>query len=87
MMPACVMGLFPFRVYDGAFPDLDNAIARAKTDRHGRIDKLQVSPLKPVVVDVVGDLGEQDPFRLQDPVCLCDERRVQVCEVVAVFRW
>src|SRR5258708_6072367 len=59
-MTACVMCLFPPWVGDRAFADLHDAVTCRKPSCHGSTKKLDMSPLKAVAVNVIGDLAKQD---------------------------
>lgn len=64
MLAPGMVGNLPLGVDNRALSDLDNAVARTKSKCSGRLDKINMSPLVLVIVDVVADLAEQDTFRL-----------------------
>jgi len=66
----------PFRVYDRSFADLYDAVAGLKADSPGSVDEFDVSPLIAMVVDIVGNLGQQDAIQLHLSVFLLLEFRV-----------
>jgi len=81
VMEAAFSSSSPSRVLDGGLAGFDNAIARGEPNRHGCLDQFDVGPLESVAVNVVGDLGQQDPFRLQSAVRLRDKRPVAMQEI------
>ncbi len=85
MLAAGVMGRLPLRINDGAFTNLDNAVTRDETSISGCVDKFDMSPLIPMVMNVVSELAQQNAFFSQDAVCLSGERRERVRKRVAVL--
>ena len=61
-----------------AFPDFDDAVTGVKTGLGGRLNKVDVRPLKLVVMNIVGNLAKQYTIIPQDAVCLRNERRIGV---------
>ena len=49
---------FPFRVDDWTLANLDDAIARGKTDLLAGLNQFDMRPLVAMIVDVVGDFSE-----------------------------
>jgi hypothetical protein len=64
MLPASVVRDLPFRVDNRTAPDLDDAVARTEARLSGGFDKIHMRPIVAVMMNVVGDLAEQDAFRL-----------------------
>ena len=64
MLPPRVVSLFPFGVYDWPFAHFDDAIAGFESCHSGCLNKFHMRPLVAVVVNVVGDLAEQNPLWL-----------------------
>ena len=87
MLPSRVVSFFPLGVYDRSFSHFDDAIAGFESCHSGRLNKLHMRPLVTVIVNVVGDLAEENAFRLQDSKSLFNERGISVREVVAQFLW
>lgn len=80
-----MMCYFPLWVDDWAFPYLDDAITRNETNYTGCIYQFMVRPLITVVVNIVGNLSEQNPFIPQHSVSLAHEWRERMRERVAVL--
>ncbi len=68
-----------------AFPDFDNAVASVKTGFCGRLYEVDMCPLKPVVMDIVGDFAKQDSAISQDTVCFRNKWRIGVGKAVVSF--
>ena len=85
MLPPRMVSLFPFGVYNRPFSHFDDAIAGFESCHSGRLNKLHMRPLVTVIVNVVGDLAEENAFRLQDSKSLFNEWRICVREAVAQF--
>ena len=62
MLPAGVVRVFPFGVDNRTFTDLDDAIAGAEAGLSRSFDEVHVRPIVPVMMNVVGDLAEQNPL-------------------------
>ena len=62
MLTPAVVCRFPFRIDDRPLADLHDAIARGEANRTSRVDQFNVRPLISMVMNVIGDLGEQHPF-------------------------
>src|SRR5947209_11502414 len=84
VMPARVVGGFPFRRNNWSLANLHDAIAGTESSSGRYFDDFDMGPLESVSVNVVSNLAEENPFRLEHPVCLLEEGRIQVGEVVAV---
>lgn len=87
MLPSGVVGDFPSWVDNRAFSYFDYAITSLKTNAARCLHKVDMSPLVPMVVDVVGDFAEQNAFGLQNPVGFLHEGRISVGESVAILFW
>jgi len=85
MLTARVVGSFPFGVYDRPLSHFNDAIAWAKADAIGCVDQINMGPLIAMVVDIVTDLAEENPLRLQHAVGFSQERRIRVGETVPVL--
>ena len=85
MLPARVVRVLPFRIDNRTISDLDNTVARTKAGLSRRFDEVHMRPVVLVMMDVVGDLTEQNSFRLQDAMRLTDEGWVRVRESVLVL--
>ena len=68
VLASAVMSLFPLRVDDWPFPYLDDAITRQKAGCACGSDEFDVCPLITVMMDVIGDLAQENAFRLQYPI-------------------
>ena len=64
MLSPRVMRDFPVRIDDRALPHLDNAIAGRKSSFLTSMDQFDMCPLITMIVDIIGDLAEQDSFVL-----------------------
>jgi hypothetical protein len=67
MLPASVVRVFPFRIFridDGTAPDLDDAVARTEASLSRSFNEVHMRPIISVMMNVVGDLAQQDSFRL-----------------------
>lgn len=60
MLSATVVRVFPFRVDNRTFAYLDNAIASAEAGLSRSFDEVHMCPIIPVMMNVVGDLTEQN---------------------------
>ena len=69
----------------GAFPDLDNAVASVKTGFGGRLYEVDMCPLKPMIMDIVGDFAKQDSVVSQNTVSFRNEWRIGVGKAVVGF--
>ena len=85
MFPSRVMCPFPTRVLDGPLADLHDTIAGREPDSNRGLDEFDVRPLKPVSVDIICNLGEQDPFRSQHSVRLRHKGGIQVSEIITIL--
>ncbi len=63
MLTPGMVGSLPLGVNDRSLPDLNDAIAWAKANPIRRLDQIDVSPLIPVVMDVVANLSKENTFR------------------------
>ena len=79
------MGSLPLRVNNWPFSYFDDAVARRKAHLTRSIYELDVCPLIPMMMYVVGQFTEQDALRLQDPMGLFRKRRERVRKGVMVF--
>jgi hypothetical protein len=61
LAPAVVRN-FPLRIDDRPLPDFDDAIAGRKPNLAGSRDEIDMRPLVLMIMDVVGDLAEQNAF-------------------------
>ena len=86
MLPSCVVCVLPSRICDRSFPDLDNTIASRETDCNGSIDEFDVRPLESMAVNIVGDFAEKYPVFLQNPKRFAHEWRIEMIEVVTLFK-
>ncbi len=59
MLLSGVVSDFPPPIDYRTFPDFNDAVASIETSLGGRLDEVDVCPLKPVVVDIVGNFAEQ----------------------------
>ena len=80
-----MVSVLPFRVDDGAFPNLHNAIAGGEPNRFRGIDELNMCPLVAVMVNVVRDLAKQYTLVLKHAKCLPQEQWESVGEGVAIL--
>ncbi len=58
VMTPRMMGCLPLGIYYRPFADLDDTIAGPEANHCSCVDKLNVRPLVPVVVHVIGDLRQ-----------------------------
>jgi hypothetical protein len=77
---ASMVRLFPLVGCHRARAHLDDEIANREAGILGHSHEIAVSPFRTVTVHHVGNLGEQETVRLQDSVCLFQERRIQITE-------
>jgi hypothetical protein len=85
-MPApAVVGFLPLGINDGPLAHLNNAVAWLKASFASGIQELNVRPLISVVMHVVGDLAEKDPFGSQHTVSLPQERRKGVGKRIVIL--
>jgi hypothetical protein len=61
-MPAGMVGHLPAGVFYRPLSHLDYTIASLKANLPGRVDKLHMSPLIAVMVNIIGNLAEQNPL-------------------------
>ena len=87
MLAPAVVGDLPLRVNDGPFADFDDAIASAEADSFGGMYKVDVGPLVPMVVNIVGDLGEQNAVRLKHAICFPSKGWVKVAKNYIRVLW
>ena len=85
MLPPRVVSHLPLRVDDRSLPNLDDTVARAEANGARGLDEIDMGPQVAVIVNVIGDLAQQDALGFQHAVCFLDERRVSVSERVALF--
>ena len=85
MLPPTVMSDLPSRVYDRPLANLDNAVASSEPNLLSGLNKLYVRPLVPVIMNVVGNLGEEDPLISQDPKSFANKPRIGVSKGVTVL--
>ena len=85
MLPARVVSLLPARIHDGPFANLDDAIARRKTNGLTSFDEFHAGPLITVPVDVIRNLGEKKPLIPQHAMSFFDKRGKGVRESVSFF--
>jgi hypothetical protein len=64
VLSAAVVRVLPLRVNDWPFANFDDAVTGHQTHSTGCVDKFNVRPLIPMMVNVVSDLAEQNPFWL-----------------------
>jgi len=62
MLPAGVVRVLPFGIDNRTFTDLDDAIARPEAGLSRSFDEVDMRPIIPVMMNVVGDLAEQNPL-------------------------
>jgi len=85
MLASAVMCCFPLRVNDWTLSDLDDAVAREKSDPTCCLNQVNMCPLVAMIVNVVADFAEQDSFGLQHSMRLPQEWRIGVHETVPVL--
>jgi len=85
MLSAAMVCVLPFRVDDRSLANFNYAVTRHQTYFTGGNDKFDVRPLIAMMVNVVGDLAQQNAFGLQHAESLFHERWEGVCERVLVF--
>lgn len=85
MLAAAVVSHLPLGIDNRTLAGLDDAIASPESSRSGGADKVYVSPLVLMVMDVVRDLGEQYTLSLQNAIRLLEEGRISVGKAVAVL--
>jgi hypothetical protein len=79
------MGDFPPRINDRPLPDLHEAIAWSKSSVPGGLNEIHMSPIVPVVMNIVADLAEQNALRFEDPKRLFNEWWVGIGKAVLVL--
>jgi hypothetical protein len=87
VLAARMVGRLPLGINDRPFSNLDNAITGLEARSLSCLDQFDVRPLITVVMNVIGDLAEKDPFWLEDPVGFLDERRIRVGKRVSKLFW
>ena len=85
MLPSAVVRFLPFGVDDWSFANLHYAIAWHESDSARRIYQIDMRPLIAMVMDIIGDLAEQNAFSLQYAIRLAKEWWERVSESVMVF--
>jgi hypothetical protein len=85
VLASAVVRHLPLGVDDWPLSNLYDAIARLESYVSSCLNKLDVSPLVAVVVDIVRDFAEQNTFEFQDPVCLLNKWGKGVSEGVTHF--
>ena len=85
MMFSSVVGDLPSSIDDRTLSHLDYAVASTESSRSGCLHQVDMSPLQSMVVNIVGDLAEQDRFLFQYPVGFPQEWRIGMREVVVGF--
>jgi hypothetical protein len=75
----------PLWINNRTLSDFNDAVTRGEADFPGCIYQLDVGPLIPMMVDVIGDLAKQHALRLQDSIRFSHEWRECVRERVAVL--
>ena len=73
-----MMGCLPFWVYDGPFPDFDDAVASDEPKRFCRFNEIDVCPLITMVVNVISHFAQKDAFRPQYLESLFQKQRVSI---------
>ena len=86
MLPSRVVCNLPPWVNNRPVPDFHDAIAGIESGRHSSLDHFDVSPLIPVVVNVVGNFAEKYALWPEDSMCLFGEGPVEMGKVVSVLR-
>lgn len=75
VLPPTVMRDLPFRIDNRRLSYLDNTVASGKSSLLTRSYQVNMCPLIAMIVNVVGNFAEQDPFFDQDPPCFSHENR------------
>lgn len=78
MMFSSVVSDLPSSIDNRSFSDLNYAVTSEKSDGGGRLYQINVSPLQPVIVDVVSDFTEQYALVLKNTIRFLDEWRKRV---------
>jgi|SRR5579859_1596765 len=84
MLSTTVMGSLPFWVDDWPLANFHDAITSGQTYFTRSVYEFDVCPLVAMVVNIVSDFTEPQPFRLQYTVSLFQERRKSVRESVLI---
>lgn len=82
-----MMRNLPFRVNYRAFPNFDDAVTCREPSSAASMNQIDMSPLIAMVVNVIGNLAQQDAFIHQNAMSFGHECRIRVCEAVAMLLW
>lgn len=72
----CMMGRLPAIRNHRSISDLDDQVAHSKTGFIGHAHEIAMGPPGPMVIDHVGNLRQQQAFRLEDAPGFLQERWV-----------
>jgi hypothetical protein len=72
----------PADVNNRPLANFNYAITSVKAHRSGCLNQVDMSPLEPVIVNVISDLTKQDPLMLENAVRFLDERTKSVGKIV-----
>ena len=86
MVPSGMVGLFPSRIGNRSLSDFNDAIASDEPDNSRSVYQLDVRPLKSVAMNVIRDLTKENPIVAENPIGFRKKRRIQMREIVPLFR-
>lgn len=78
MLAPSVVSRPPLRVDNRPAANFDDAITRAETHLLCSQGQIDMGPLIAMIMDIVGDLAEQDPLGFEDPIRFAEKARIRM---------